>query len=131
MIDADNDSTDEVAAWYRNGAYDATGWLAHLDQTGDLWIRGALFPGPTKILAQSLPMSEPVRPGQLVSLDPDRPGEVRPTTMAGDHMVFGVASDRPGILFGGPPASVEELGSNWGEGMVREYRASQLDCVRS
>lgn len=125
MIDADNDSTDEVASWYRNGVYDAAGWLAHLDQTGDLWIRGALFPGPTKILAQSLPMSEPVRPGQLVSLDPDRPGEVRPTTIAGDQMVLGVASDRPGILFGGPPASVEELESNWGEGMVREYGASR------
>ena len=100
MIDADNDSTDEVAAWYRNGIYDATGWLAHLH--ADRQISGSGEPssrGPTKIWHRACPCRNRCDQAQLVSFDPYRPGEVRPTTMAGDHMVLGVASDRPGILF--------------------------------
>jgi len=125
MIDANSDSTEEAAAWYHDGAYDGTGLLATLNEDGDFQIKGMFISGPVKSIAQSFPIAEQIEPGWLVSLDPDRPGEIRPTSSAGDPLVLGVVSDQPGLLFGGPAASEAELAESWGEPMAQEYRTAR------
>jgi len=125
MIDDDNNSTLQVASWHHNGSYTGASKLAELQEDGDLRIRGALSQFVAFDIAESFLASEALEPGDLVRLDPQRPGAVRRSTGADDRLVLGVISRHPGVLLGGAPFDPADLESVWGEDLATSYRANR------
>ena len=99
---------------------------AELQSDGDLRIRGSLSELAALDIAESFHAGEPLEPGDLVSLDPGSGGEVRRTRLAGDPMVLGVVSTRPGILLGGAPFDRTGLRETWGDRMADLYETERI-----
>jgi hypothetical protein len=58
-------------------------------------------------LAGTLEVSEAVEPGEVLVLDPDRPGMLRRSSSSSDPTVVGVVAASPGVLLGPDPAGEE------------------------
>jgi len=114
MIDSNNNSFVNVAGWYHDGSLANTSKLAELHETGNLRVRGSLIPFVSFDLAESFRASEPVEAGDLVRLDPGSAGSIRLTEGAGDSLVIGVVSEKPGIVLGGGAFDAVSLNSTWG-----------------
>lgn len=112
---------------FYNGATGARN--AELGSTGNLRIRGTLSESVALDIAESFRAAEPLEPGDLVRLAPGSPAMVRRTAEAGDPLVLGVVSTRPGMLLGGAPLDVELLRETWGAEVADLY-ASERDSLR-
>ena len=117
------DSSVEVAAGsgvinFHNGALAQQ--TAQLQGDGDLLIGGALFQNQFD-LAEAYLAGEPLEPGDVVRLHPDRVGAVMKTGGDGDETVIGVVSGRPGVVLGGTPLSLDRLRRMWGPEITRRF----------
>jgi type VI secretion system VgrG family protein len=130
MIDDDNDSTTDVARWFHDGSVAGASQLAELDESGNFAIAGRFAENTSFDLAETFLATDAVEPGDLVRLDPDRPGAVRRTTGVADPMVLGVVSTDPGIVLGGAPFDTDTLRRVWGEDIASDYARSR-DLLRS
>ncbi len=91
--------------------------------TGDLFVDGQLGENTSFDLAENFWQSSPVEPGDLVSVDPNRPDAVVLTHGAADRAVLGVVSTRPGVLLGAFAFSIERLRDAWGDEVARDFEA--------
>jgi hypothetical protein len=73
--------------------------------TGDVFAKGTFLPGGADI-AERINVSEPVEPGDVVELDPTKPGHYRKARGA-SHLVAGVITTRPGFTLGNSPEEME------------------------
>jgi len=67
--------------------------------TGDVFAQGS-FTGGGADLAERINVSEPVEPGDVVELDPGRPGYYRKARSASSKLIAGVISKEPGFMLG-------------------------------
>ena len=125
MIDDDANSSGARAYWYSNGLYNTTGQIADLHENGNFRIGGTLSQNIAFDIAESFLASEPLRPGDVVRLDPTRAGAVRKSTGANDSFVLGVISSKPGVLLGSAPFSPASLREVWGEDIADRFENSR------
>jgi len=125
MIDDDNTGTTANAEWFRNGSFANADKLAELQEDGDFRIRKTLSQNIAFDLAESFLASEPLEPGDVVRLDPARPGAVLKSIGPQDAMVLGVVSELPGVLLGSAPFTEESLRDVWGDGIALEYEGAR------
>jgi hypothetical protein len=82
-----------------------------IDASGNLFADGAAhatsFQSGSADVAEWVPVSEPVEPGDVVELDPLNPGSYRPCTDPCSGRLAGVISTEPGMILGGSEASTE------------------------
>lgn len=73
-------------------------------QTGDVLADGAFygtkFESGSADVAEWVPVSEPVEPGDVLELDPENPGHYRRSRGPCSTLVAGVVSSRPGVVLG-------------------------------
>ncbi len=97
------------------GAYEyraaQTGAVFRVTREGDVYAAGAYFCGlPTGCfnsgsgadVAEWVPVSEPVEPGDVLEFDPDHPGFYRKARGPCSRLVAGVVSSAPGVVLGEP-----------------------------
>ena len=125
MIDFDNTSGSLQFEWFANGAEAAANKLADLSETGNLRIHGTLSQNVAFDLAETFLATGPVEPGDLVAVDPARPNAILRTHGAGDPLVLGVVSARPGVVLGSAPFDVDALGRTWGEAAQQAFLAQR------
>lgn len=123
MFDDDNSSATSVAEWYKDGSYVNTNLLMQLESDGDVDLRGDLREFQSFDLAESFLKREAVEPGDVVRVDPDLGRAVRLASDADGSAVIGVVSEKPGVLFGGPPFDAESLAAVWGEEVHSRFLA--------
>lgn len=99
----------------------STGWILQNSATdnefvfhanGNMEIDGALALSGSCDLAEAF-FGEDLEPGTVVRIDPAQPESVLPTASAGDALVAGVVSTRPGMLLRGPAADAYALFAEW------------------
>ena len=73
--------------------------------TGDVYAKGS-FSSEGADLAERIHVSEPVEPGDLVELDPTRPGHYR-KARGYSHLIAGVITTKPGFTLGNRPEEME------------------------
>jgi hypothetical protein len=77
---------------------------AKLHVVGDATFTGSVTGGNIQAtyqdIAEWVPSSRAIAAGTVVSLDPERPNNVLPSSVAYDTRVAGVVSDKPGLLLG-------------------------------
>lgn len=88
---------------------------------GTLYVNGPVVQNHTFDLAETFWESEPIVPGELLAIDPERPNAVRRASAAYQGTLLGVASTNPGFLLGGAPFSLADLEETWGREIVDEY----------
>ncbi len=125
MIDFDNTSGSLQFEWFANGAEAAANKLADLSETGNLRIHGTLSQNVAFDLAETFLATGPVEPGDLVAVDPARPNAIVRTHGAGDPLVLGVVSARPGVVLGSAPFDADALGRTWGEAAQQAFLAQR------
>lgn len=123
-LDFDATATGENADWCANGNCTGANHLMELQEDGDLRIGGVLSQNQFD-LAEAYLEGEPIEPGDLVRLHPDRKGAVLLSAGEGDATVLGVVSERPGVVLGGAPFGVDALERMWGADVVERFQAEQ------
>ena len=68
---------------------------------------GANFYSGSADVAEWVPVSEPVDPGDVLELDPDNPGHYRKARGTCSNLVAGVVSTDPGFVLGANPSTVD------------------------
>lgn len=102
--------------------------VAELQGNGDFRIRGAFQGGVTSFdLAESFLATEPVGPGDLVSVARSRSDAVRLSSGEADTAVIGVVSTQPGVVLGGTPFDPQGLREAWGDEVHEAYLAARED----
>lgn len=85
--------------------------------TGNVYADGAFygkgFYSGSADIAEWVPVSEPVEPGDVLELDPTRPGFYRLARGPCSQLVAGVVSTEPGFVLGSPPTTSEVLRSTF------------------
>jgi V8-like Glu-specific endopeptidase len=66
---------------------------------------GSGFHSGSADVAEWVPVSEPVEPGDVLELDPNHPGHYRKSRGPCSNLVAGVVSTEPGFVLGSPPAT--------------------------
>ena len=85
-----------------------TGLVFRVERTtGDVYSKGSFTSGGAD-LAERIQVSEPVEPGDVVELDPNRPGHYRKARGSG-KLIAGVITTKPGFTLGN---SLGEMGSD-------------------
>jgi hypothetical protein len=74
------------------------GGSPRMDDDGNVYARS--FRPSASDLASMVAVGEPVEAGDVVALDPDRPGLLTLARIAGDSAVFGVVATEPGVVLG-------------------------------
>ncbi len=123
MIDDSHTTTTATAEWFHDGSFANANKLGELQEDGDLRIAGTLSQSVAFDLAESFLAAEPLGPGDVVALDPTRPGAVRRSEGAADARVLGVVSTRPGLLLGSAPFHSAALRETWGETVAADFEA--------
>ncbi len=97
----DRDADDEARfSVFRDGRDDDPGAeVFRVDERGNVFSKGSFRPNAMDV-AEVFRLSEPAEPGDLLALDPERPGLLRPVSEAADAGVIGVVPSDPGILLG-------------------------------
>lgn len=127
-LDFDNDSAGVVARWCTNGNCIGANQLMRVDDLGGLSIGGTLSQNQFD-LAEAYLKSEPLEPGDLVRLDPDRRGAVLLSAGPGDSTVLGVVSERPGVVLGGAPFGVDRLERMWGPDVKARFMQQREQLI--
>ena len=73
--------------------------------TGDVFALGSLIPSGADI-AEHINVSEPVEPGDVVELDPNKPQFYR-KTRGSSHLIAGVITTEPGFTLGNNLGEIE------------------------
>jgi len=68
---------------------------------------GASFNSGSADVAEWVPVSEPVEPGDVLELDPDNPGHYRKSRGPCSTLVAGVVSTQPGFVLGTNPSTLD------------------------
>jgi len=114
MIDEDNNSGSlDIFEWFEDGSTNGTSKLMELQANGDLRIRGVYSDSVAFDIAESFYMSEPLQPGEVVSIDPGQNNAVRRSSGQDDTSVLGIVSTKPGYILGGAPFDLDGL-DVWG-----------------
>lgn len=91
-------STDGAVVALESAAPQQTGALFRIErETGNVYADGQFYAGGADV-AEHIRVSEPVEPGDVVELDPERPGYYRKSR--GAYLAAGVISSAPGIVIG-------------------------------
>lgn len=132
LIDSDSDDNasviDHTYTWSNNslnGSQRAMTLVSVTGDVGDLNIAGTLTENTNFDLAESFWMTEQVRPGTLVAVDPDRPDAVVAADATGAGRLIGAVSTKPGIVMGGGAFSVEALRKAWGDEVAEIYESER------
>ncbi|MCX8104026.1 MAG: PQQ-like beta-propeller repeat protein, partial [Candidatus Bipolaricaulota bacterium] len=93
-------STDGAVVALESAAPDQTGAIFRVERTtGNVYADGQFYAGGADV-AEHIRVSEPVDPGDVVELDPDRPGAYRKSRRAYSPLAAGVISSAPGVIIG-------------------------------
>ena len=68
---------------------------------------GSAFNSGSADVAEWVPVSEPVEPGDVLELDPDNPGHYRKARRACSNLLAGVVSTDPGFVLGTNPSTLD------------------------
>lgn len=100
-------STDGAVVALESAAPQGTGAIFRVERTtGNVYADGQFYAGGAD-LAEHIRVSEVVEPGDVVELDPERPGYYRKSRRAYSPLAAGVISSVPGVIIGA--RSVETL----------------------
>jgi len=88
-----------------------TAAVFRVDKTGNVYADGAyygagFYTGSADV-AEWVPVSEPVEPGDVLELDPENPGHYRKSRGPCSYLVAGVVSTEPGFVLGSPPTTTD------------------------
>ncbi len=100
---------------YNTGSGSATGLIFRVErETGDVHAVGAFygagFYSGSADVAEHINVSEPMEPGDVVEIDPEKPGYFRKARGAYSRLVAGVISSDPGVVLGSNSDPVEGEG---------------------
>ncbi len=100
---------------YNTGSGSATGLIFRVErETGDVHAVGAFygagFYSGSADVAEHINVSEPVEPGDVVEIDPEKPGYFRKARSPYSRLVAGVISSDPGVVLGSNSDPVEGKG---------------------
>jgi len=70
------------------------------DVRADGTFTATLFESPEADVAEWVTVSEPVKPGDVLELDPTTPGSYRLSSAANSSLIAGVVSTQPGVVLG-------------------------------
>ena len=88
-----------------------TSAVFRVTKTGDVYADsayyGAGFYSGAADIAEWVPISEPVEPGDVLELDPDHPGQYRKARGPCSQLVAGVVSTAPGFVLGFRPPTAD------------------------
>ncbi len=99
VLDRDHDEESRLSV-FRDGEHRYTGAeVFRVDERGNVFAKGSFRPN-AMVLAELFPLSEPAEPGDVLALDPDKPGFLMLARDARDRGVIGVVPSDPGILLG-------------------------------
>jgi len=91
-------SNDNFTIWLDTAA------VFRVESTGDVLADGSFygqkFLAGSADVAEWVPVSEPVEPGDVLELDPDNQGQYRKTSSRCSTLVAGVVSTEPGVVLG-------------------------------
>jgi type VI secretion system VgrG family protein len=79
--------------------------VLRVDTAGNVYARGAFHPASMD-LAEYFPLSERAEAGDLLVVDPDKPGRYGLARRTGDPAVVGIVSAGPGVLLGSGISSI-------------------------
>ena len=127
FFDNDGDNSLANAQWFHGTGPFTSEQLAQLQSDGDFLIRGTYSNNVAFDLAESFVSTEPMEPGDLVSVDPSRPDAVHRSAGSEDRAVIGVVSTRPGFLLGGVPFDAGAMRAAWGEAVHEEFQAARAE----
>ena len=127
IFDADRDDPLSAAEWWHGVGFFSIEQLAELQSDGDFHIRGTYSNNVAFDLAESFVSTEPMEPGDVVSVDPSRPDAVRRSAGSEDRAVIGVVSTRPGFLLGGVPFDAGAMRAAWGEAVHDEFQTARAE----
>jgi len=102
---------------YNTGSGSATGLIFRVErETGDVRADGAFygagFYSGSADVAEHINVSESVEPGDVVEIDPEKPGYFRKARSAYSRLVAGVISSDPGVVLGSNSDPVEGEGDS-------------------
>jgi len=101
---------DDVAVY---GAPPPTAAVFRVDASGnvlaDSTVHAASFETVAADVAEWVPVSEPVEPGDVVELDPSNPSAYRLSRSACSRWVAGIISTEPGVMLGSPTTTPHSL----------------------
>jgi len=102
---------------YNTGSGSATGLIFRVErETGNVRADGAFygagFYSGSADVAEHINVSEPVEPGDVVEIDPEKPGYFRKARGAYSRLVAGVISSDPGVVLGSNSDPVEGEGDS-------------------
>jgi hypothetical protein len=110
---SDPSSSDSVVV----PAGETTGALARsapVDEEGNVY--GTSFRPSSTDMASLVEVAEPVEPGDVLVIDPERAGSMSLARQAGDTAVFGIVASEPGVVLGSDP--IGEGGSIEPDGLL-------------
>jgi len=88
-----------------------TAAVFRVDKSGNVYADsayyGAGFYTGSADVAEWVPVSEAVEPGDILELDPDHPGNCRKSRGPCSTLVAGVVSTAPGLVLGSPPTTTD------------------------
>ena len=86
-----------------------TAAVFRVDKTGNVYADGSFYGAGfytgSADVAEWVPVSEPVEPGDVLELDPDHPGHYRKSRGPCSTLVAGVVSTEPGFVLGSRPVT--------------------------
>jgi len=87
-----------------------TAAVFRVDKSGNVYADsayyGAGFYTGSADVAEWVPVSEPVEPGDVLELDPENPGQYRKSRGTCSDLVAGVVSTNPGFILGSSPSTL-------------------------
>jgi endoglucanase len=84
-------------------------FIFSVSREGNVYAAGAFFSSQGADVAEWVPTSEPLEPGDVIELDPDNPGSYRKTHGPYSALVIGVVSSVPGVILGETPSGSKAL----------------------
>ncbi|MFQ5853882.1 MAG: hypothetical protein ACE5JU_25260, partial [Candidatus Binatia bacterium] len=92
-------SVDEFSRWSATSMPGTPGLVFRVERaTGNVYADGSFIGGGAD-LAERINVSEPVEPGDVVELDPNKPGHYR-KARGTSQLVAGVITTKPGFVLG-------------------------------
>ena len=85
--------------------------MFRVDEMGNVYADGTCygqsFGSGSADVAELVPVSEPVEPGDVLELDPNNPGHYRKSRGPCSDLVAGVVSTEPGFVLGASPSALD------------------------
>jgi hypothetical protein len=125
VADSDGDTNVVPFKWYNNGLTIGTDLMADLDGSGNLRLKGTLSQNVSFDLAEAFLRGGELEPGEVVSISGSERRTVVKSAGAGDSMVIGVVSTKPGIIMGGGAFSARDLREAWGNDVADLFESER------